>query len=248
MIEQQIKQYRALDAWFLTPLGNSVAIAFAHVLESVMKDLKGERLLQLGHCGNNSWLPAMNFKHKWIEAPASFKNNHHIQSALNQLPFPRNSLDCVLAPLSLEPFGSSLSVLDEIDRILKPMGYVVILSINPWSLWGAATKLRLLNCYEEPKIKLRTSFHLNRTFLQRGYRQYALSHFGYFPPSNACISKFPFFEEVGKMLWPFPSGFYCYIAQKYNYIHPSLAIQPLGQKVADDFKPSLQPAITAHRL
>lgn len=58
-----------------------------------------------------------------------------IECALNQLPLDRNSIDCIIVPLTLETFGSSLSLIDEIDRVLSPMGFVILLGINPWSLW-----------------------------------------------------------------------------------------------------------------
>ena len=197
LIEHHVNQYRTLNEWFQSPLGLSVALEFTNALEPVTNYLKGDILLQLGHCGDNPWLNNMNFSHKWVASPVSVENSHRVESALNQLPFPRNSLDCVLAPLSLEPFGSSLTLLDEIDRVLKPMGHVIILSINPWSLWGVAAKCGLLHCYNVRKIQLRTAFNLNRTFLQRGYTQSALGHFGYFPPSNKKVwrSKFAFFDE-----------------------------------------------------
>lgn len=229
MIEKQIKQYRALDKWFSSPLGLSVANEFSDQLKSVSDYLNGETLLQLGHCGENPWLEVLNFKRKWIVSPFALGNKVHLESAFNHIPLNRNSLDCVLAPLTFEPFGNSFSLIDEIDRVLKPMGFIVLLSINPWSLWGGAMKCGLLSCYSERYVKLRTPFNINRIFLQRGYRQCSLNNFCYIPPVNnkSLIKRLTFFEEVGKMLWPFPSGFYCYIAQKYEHIMPSLITEPV---------------------
>ena len=245
LIEQQIEQYYALDKWFQSPLGLSVAQEFLAELEPVNYYLKGETLLQLGNCGDNIWLDTLNYNHKWIASPSTVEARNQIECSLNQIPLARNSLDCVLAPLSLEPFGIGYSLIDEIDRILKPMGFVVFLSINPWSLWGAALKCGLLHCYHEQKVKMRTAFSLNRSLLQRGYRQCALSNFCYIPPVNnkSVIEKLTFLDEVGKMVWPFPSGFYCYIAQKYLYIHPSLVAMPIEQPNPKDYKSPLQPAL-----
>ncbi len=146
--------------------------------------------------------------------------------------------------MTLEPFGTSNSLIDEIDRILNPMGFIVLLNLNPWSLWGAAMKLGRLHCYENHKVKMRTPFNLNRLFIQRGYRQCSLNNFCYIPPVNnqSLIKKLTFFDEVGKMIWPFPSGFYCYIAQKYEYITPSLIVEPVIEPISKDYKSSLQPA------
>lgn len=244
LIEQQIKQYLALNKWFQSPLGLSIAQEFKEQLEWVNEYLRGDCLLQLGNCGNNPWLDALKFNKKWIASPFISQNKINLECAFNQIPLNRNSLDCIVAPLTMEPFGASYSLIDEIDRVLKPMGYVVILSINPWSLWGGAMKLGLLDCYNQRAVKMRSPFSMNRIFLQRGYRQCSLSNFCYIPPINnqKIIKKMVFIDEVGKMLWPFPSGLYCYIAQKYEPIHPSLiglAVQDTAEK---KYNVPLQPA------
>lgn len=244
LIEQQIKHYQALNEWFLSPLGLSVANQFVAQLEPFKEHLKGDAFLQLGNCGDNPWLDSLDFTHKWIASPSSLASKIQLECSLNQIPLNRNSLDCVLLPLTLEPFGPSLSLIDEVDRILKSMGFVIILSLNPWSLWGGAMKCGLLNCYSDRQVKMRSPFNLNRIFLQRGYRQCSLNNFCYIPPVNSqsLIKKLNFFDEIGKMIWPFPSGFYCYIAQKYECISPSLIPEPVPEAYEKDYKSPLQPA------
>ena len=241
LIEQQVKQLNALNEWFQSALGLSVADEFKKQLHPVLNYLKGDTLLQLGHFTHNSWLGELQFNRKWLASPYYIKDDNLLVCSLNHIPLPRNSLDCVVVPLSLEPFNDSLNVVDEIDRVLKSMGYVVFLSLNPWSLWGGAIKSGLLNCYAEKEIKMQTAFHLNRLFIQRGYRQCSLNNFYYIPPVNSrtLIKKLSFFNEIGKMLWPFPSGFYCYIAQKYEAIGPSLVAEEVLQSIPKDYNASL---------
>ncbi len=64
---------------------------------------------------------------------------------------------------------------------------------------------------------------------QRGFRQCTLSSFFYLPPvkNEYFIKKLEFFNEMGKMIWPFPAGFYCFVAQKYS---SSLLINPCERK------------------
>lgn len=239
LIEQQIKHYRALDTWFQSPLGLTIAQEFTSELEQVNSFIKGDTLLQLGSCGDNPWLKTLDYKHQWIASPFPINNKKHVECSLSQLPLSRSSIDCLIAPLALEPFAQGCSLIDEIDRVLNPMGFVILLSINPWSLWGGAMKCGLLHCYDNKNIKLRTPFHINRIFMQRGYRQCSISNFCYIPPfKNAeLIKKFTFMNEIGKMLWPFPSGVYCYIAQKYQYITPS----PIPVALAEqDYESALQ--------
>ena len=247
LIEQQIKQYRALNKWFQSPLGLFTAHEFLVNLESEQEYASGETLLQLGHCGDNLWLKKFKHTYKWIASPFPISNTIQLECSLNQLPLDRSSVDCVIAPLTLEPFASSFSLIDEIDRVLTPMGFVILLCINPWSLWGGALKSRLLCCYSNSKVTMRTPFTLNRIFIQRGYIQYSLRNFCYIPPvnSSSLIKKLTFLNEIGKMLWPFPSGFYCYIAQKYQIIEPSIKIKSIKEPIKD-YEAPFQPVIISH--
>lgn len=242
LIEQQIKQYRTLNKWFKSPLGLFAAHEFLDNLDSEQEYSYGKTLLQLGNCGDNLWLKKFHYANKWIASPFIVANKVQLECSLNQLPLDRNSVDCVLAPLTLEPFGNTLSLIDEIDRVLSPMGFVIILSINPWSLWGGAMKTKLLHCFKDHKVKMRTPFNLNWIFLQRGYKQHSLSNFCYIPPvtNSSLIKKLIFLNEIGKMLWPFPSGFYCYIAQKYQIIQPSLVTKSI-EKPFNEYPIPLQP-------
>lgn len=246
LIEEQKKQYRALNKWFQSPLGLFAAHEFAVNLESASEFLTGDALLQLGNCGANTWLKKLKYNHQWIVSPFALAHKVQIESELNHLPLNRNSIDCIIAPLTLEPFNNGSSLIDEIDRVLKPMGYVVFLCINPWSLWGGALKCGLLHCYRNRTIKMHTPFHLNRMFIQRGYSQISLSNFCYIPPVHnaSLIKKLTFLDEIGKMLWPFPSGFYCFIAQKHQIIQPTLISRPIAKSISD-YQSPLQPVTLA---
>lgn len=217
MNTQAIK-YRALNTWFTTPQGARVGMAIADELKKLASEINGEKLLQLGHCGENSWLSALHFPHKWIATPYVDLEKVSLVSSLKALPIIRDSLDCVIAPLTLEAFLPGSHPLDEIDRVLKPMGHVFFIGINPLSFWGAALKWGYLSCLGHEQATLTSSFSLKRMMFNRGYIQRANSSFYYIPPFNneKLIKRGEFFNEMGKMLWPFPAGFYCLIMQKYQ--------------------------------
>jgi hypothetical protein len=69
--------------------------------------------------------------------------------------------------------------------------------------------------------------------LYRGSRQCALSSFYYIPPvkNEWMINNLSFFNEMGKMIWPFPAGLYCFIAQKYEATPPSLLLDGVVNKL-----------------
>lgn len=50
-----------------------------------------------------------------------------IITSYTQLPLDRNSIDCVIVPFAMEAFSHQKNPIDEIDRVLKPMGYAIFL-------------------------------------------------------------------------------------------------------------------------
>ena len=223
-LDEQAAKYRALDNWFKSPQGMRVAHAFMSELKAPSELFSGKCLLQLGDCGDNLWLPELRFRNKWVVSPCEGSKNSTLLASLTALPIDRSSVDCVLAPLTMEAFGEDKHPIDEIDRILKPMGYVIFFGINPWSFWGAALRFEGLHCFGDVRGTLTSSLSLKHALISRGYSQCMLRSFHYIPPvaNKTLIRSFEFLNEMGKMIWPFPGGFYCFIAQKYQPATPSL--------------------------
>lgn len=215
-IKQQMHVCQSLNSWFNSPQGQWVLHAFMDILSPFLTMLRGEILLQAGQCGNNSGLNTLQFLHKYVASPCITNQSDHIISALDHLPFSRNAVDGILVPATLEVFKQNDNFLDELDRILKPGGYLIILGINPFSMWGFASKIGFLSNIPPKMLHLHSSFGINHKCLVRGFRQIKLINFGYIPPleSKKCLDNFFFMEEIGKMFWPIPAGFYGYIGQK----------------------------------
>lgn len=240
---QQIAKYRALDKWFKTNQGQLVSDAFVEELQLYKKLLKGHCLLQLGDCSNNRWLNLINTASCWMVSPDKANKGLDLVAETHHIPLERDSIDIVIVPLSMEVYSEKINLIDEIDRVLKPMGYVVVLGINPWGLWGLASKLRLFSCFGESQPFLHSPMRVNRQFNQRGYRQCVMEGFYFLPPlkSKRLTQRMHFLNVLGKMLWPFPSSFYCYIAQKFEEGYPPLPQEePMLEK---NFNPSWEPAI-----
>ncbi|GGI75939.1 methyltransferase domain-containing protein [Legionella impletisoli] len=213
------KQYRSLDDWFETSQGERVAHAFAKELTKHQQYIYGKSLLQLGNCGDNIWLKSLHFYCKWITTPYLNIHRTSLLSSIQSLPFEKNSLDCLIAPFTFEVLTTDKNLIVEIDRILKPSGYVIFFGINPWSFWGASVKWGNIEYLGHAVKHLTSSFTVKRILLNLGYSQYLHHSFYYIPPvsKEKYLHKLEFFNEIGKMLWPFPAGFYCLILQKKEY-------------------------------
>lgn len=239
-MNEQATKYRSLDNWFKTPQGKRVGIAFASEIEAISAQFNGNTLLQLGNCGANSWLSSLQYRHKWVITPYVDIQHSKCTTLLNHLPLDRNSIDCVVCPLSMEAFPLDKNVLHEIDRILKPMGYIVFFGINPFSFWGLSLRLRRLACFGHAPATLMSSLSLKHKLSYLGYQQCFHNSFYYIPPvlKEYWIQKCEFFNLMGKMLWPFPAGFYCIVVQKYQYVQPSRLIY-----TTDDNNILLRPSV-----
>lgn len=214
----------SLDAWFLTPQGRAVAQAWIEHLTTVQSsctDLRGGLLLQIGACGDNLWLTHLPYRRKFIIAtdspPQITAQPTQVSSLVKPLPFAEASADCIVAPMTLETIPWSNHPLDEIDRILKPMGYLLLLSVNVWSLWGLAMRLGGVSCFSALGGRGVSIYRLKRALIHRGYTIHCLEAFHYIPPvmGEKMIERLVIFNEFGKMVTLFPGGFYGVVAQKY---------------------------------
>lgn len=242
-LDEQIIKFRALDEWFLSEQGNAIANAFFDKLALFNEFLHGDSLLQLGRCGDNSFFSSLRFKHKWIVSPYNEEGASFV-SLLNQLPIDRDSVDCVIAPLTLEAFPGEKNPLDEIDRVLKPLGYVVFFGVNPMSIWGWWLRAARNTCYGQEHGRPKSVFSLKRLMLYRGYMQCYLSSFYFIPPvkNKNLIRKLEILNEVGKMISPMPAGFYCFVVQKHqNSLIPLTTLKfntPYRSNMANKLQPT----------
>ncbi|MCH9689434.1 MAG: class I SAM-dependent methyltransferase [Gammaproteobacteria bacterium] len=217
-LDEQRHRYRALDNWFKTPQGRYLGDAMSMQLSQFNKHLAQDVLLQLGVCGDNVWLSQQALKKNWLATPCLDAPNATFIASPQQIPLERSSVDVVIAPMLLEIFGRYKKPLDEIDRVLSPMGHVIFFGINPLSLWGAALACHGLEALGQARMTLHSPLGLKRIFLNRGYKQKWFETFYYVPPfqREQWIKKSLFLNEMGKMMTIFPAGYYCMVLQKYQ--------------------------------
>lgn len=227
LAEEQQKRFEMLDAWFSSDHGLRVGQAMREEIADMRGLLSGQNLIQLGSCGRNLWLSELPYHNKWIIKPHwDTSRISHCNSLLTHLPIDQESVDCVIAPLTIDAFKNKESILDEIDRVLKPMGYLVIIGVNPYSLWGLWLRFSQYSCFGNLHGFPRSMLSLKCMIQHCGYQQCFAKDFYFIPPaqSNTVIRSFSFLNQVGKMVSLLPSAFYCVVFQKHvvNYIQPLL--------------------------
>lgn len=216
VLEAQAIRYRAFNDWIDSSLGTSIATALSDQLAQQACLLTGEVALQLGSFGQNHWLRTVSCKRLYFITPYFQHHFNACIASMHLLPIAPQHVHCVIAPFSMEIFQHKQFILQEIDRVLKPMGFAVFLGINPISLWGMALKWGKLSCLGAIPTKLTSSFSIKRWLLAEGYQCYWQQGFYYVPPiANARMRRyFVFLNEMGKIASPLPANFYCLIMQK----------------------------------
>jgi SAM-dependent methyltransferase len=215
----QAKKYELLNKWFDTNQGARVARAFSEEIGKIAGHISGKYLLQIGVTGSHDLLENMRFRNKIIISPSLNIYKSNTFTKFEYLPFNDNSIDCILAPFSMELFPNNQNIMAEFNRVLKSKGFIIFLGINPCSLWGICAFLQKIKLLTKFPLKLRSVLNLKKNLITLGYTQIYLNSFYYIPPVDnlKLIYNLEFLNEMGKMVWPYPAAFYCFVTQKCEY-------------------------------
>ena len=138
--------WRALAAWFDSPLGQELRETEGKHLDAVLSNLFGYHLLQVGRLGHGDLLGTSRVSHAVVMDPAtgcgaSEDDDYRLLGLPHGLPIASTSLDVVVLPHVLEFSDTPHDVLREAERTLIPEGHIVLSGFNPWSMWFLARLL-----------------------------------------------------------------------------------------------------------
>ena len=149
-----------MGQWLQTPPGRYLLAWEQDRLDHAVADAFGYHALQLG-LPEIDGLRANRMPHRWvaqdsmivpepIELPAPTAEAISTQSPplrvalhceFDALPFPSQSIDLVVLPHTLELAHDPHRTLAEVERVLVPEGRVLIVGLNPASLWGLRQRM-----------------------------------------------------------------------------------------------------------
>lgn len=138
-----------LARWLKTPAGRYLLGWEQRELDQTVADVFGFHALQLGLPELDA-LRANRMPHRWIalDATAAAPGDDAQLSAaallrcdFEALPIDSQSLDLVVMPHTLELAHDAHRALREVERVLRPQGRIVIVGLNPTSLWGLRQRL-----------------------------------------------------------------------------------------------------------
>lgn len=220
--------FKEMDDWFKTLAGNYLQQEIIANLKTIsfQPQISGP-ILQIGSCGSNPWLNQTPFQHAWLLNTFTDKKNDVIAQPY-QLPFVKESLQLVFLPFLFDLIEKELfTIVNEVDRILESMGYIIILGMNPSGLWKISrffTKKNHFNWYQ--KTPGHSYWKIKSQFKSIGYEQIDAQFFYHIPPiqSKMGLTYFQLFNRLSKLIAFYPPAFFLLTMQKKqtSFILPTL--------------------------
>ncbi len=132
--EQSLAALIEIRGFFDSPLGMQVLQTEQEILDQLLNGFFGYHLLQVS-VQQQSLYGASPIQHKFSLGLAPSDNVPVIARA-TELPLQNDSIDVIVLHHLLDFLASPLDTLREIARVSLPMGYLVIVGFNPFSMWG----------------------------------------------------------------------------------------------------------------
>lgn len=128
-----------LRDWYAGPLGSAVLDTVETKLEDILPEIFGYQGLQVGQIspGKNLLASAGLYRRVVVDSESDV-DNVQISGELEHLPISSNCVNLVFYPHSLEFCENPHGALREADRVLTADGHLLILGINPYSMFGIA--------------------------------------------------------------------------------------------------------------
>lgn len=189
-----------LESWLDSPAGR-YALAWEQAqLDAAVADVFGFHALQLG-LPPLQGLRANRMPQRWLvshEAHAAA----HLVADFDALPFEANSLDLLVLPHTLESAPDPHHRLREVHRVLRAEGRLMVLGLNPASLWGLRQRLgaRFL-----PQTGEFLAYRRLRDWLQLLGFEIVQAQCGCWRPpvqQDAWLARWGFMDRLGATWWP----------------------------------------------
>jgi len=212
-----------LAEWFQTPPGQYVLAWERAQFDAAVADVFGYYAWQVGLADLNllgaNRMPFKGYVGTETPAPESLPGwqSRVVVAQPEALPFESQSVDLLILPHTFELTPDPHNVLREVERVLVPEGRVVISGFNPWSMWGARTRMPGM----EPWLPQPPSSQVSLARLKDWFKLLSLevdeSQFGCYAPacrSEKWLERWSFLESAGARWWSLGGAVYMVSAVK----------------------------------
>lgn len=209
---------RVLRAWYAGRLGQWFLETERTELETILPNLFGYHLLQVGCLNDTDMLDSSKILHRVVvDVDAEDTGDvFGLYGRPDALPIESDCVDVVLLQHTLDFELDPHQVLREVDRVLVPEGHVVILGFNPWSIWGLWWTIRLRRGAPPWCGRFRSTLRIKDWFSLLGFDTVLSRSYFFRPPFNhaGIMRRLGFMERMGGRGWSFFGGGYLLVAKK----------------------------------
>ena len=139
-----------LYRWFQTPVGKQMLDQELELIELCRQEYKGDLMIQMSGSSRRLLGRPSRKRQKIVvsvHSPRKFDQDLEgygwIVSELDQIPLEEGAIDFLVLHHVLEFSENPHAVLREATRVLAPQGQLVVISFNPYSLFGMRKNLQL---------------------------------------------------------------------------------------------------------
>ena len=208
---------RALREWFGSEAGtNSLRSAVAAV-ERILPDLFGYHLVMLGDHLERELIATSRISHQVIVGDKQRENSHVSMVASHQaLPLDENSVDVLVLPHTLEFSLDPHQLLREAERVLIGEGHIIIVSFNPWSVYGLWRSMLGWREVVPWRGRFIAQSRIKDWLKLLGFDIKQSMKVGFRPPfKRAGLNRrLEFMEQLGAYCWPFFGNVSILVAKK----------------------------------
>lgn len=181
-------------------------------LHRLLKPVMGDYLVQIG--GLPELVAASPIRFKWFLNTQARSGS--IQVALDELPLASESVDVIVLAHVLEFTPRPRTLLREAFRALAPGGQIIIVCLNPLSLWGLKHALSRDHGESPWNGHFWPGWEVKHWLRELGLRMVMADTFCFRPPLKSVHwwRRLLWLEALGPFCFPALGGFYILAAQK----------------------------------
>lgn len=215
----RLTEREGLHAWLADLPGRWLLDAEIERVNSILPDLFGYHILQVGVLGRVNLLARSRVLHRTVlqvDGKVSEAGYPSIVASPDALPVASDSIDVLVLPHILEYAPRVHDALREAERVLLPEGHLLILGFNPWSLFGL-WRLVLGRRRGAPwKGQFFALSRLRDWLALLGFDVVTTDGYFFRPPfgSESVMRRLAPLEKAGRRLWPYFAGAYLVVAKK----------------------------------
>lgn len=137
-------QLKAMDMWFRTLPGALIVDMELKELDRHLPKIPGQVAVQIGGPSNLRLLQKSRMRYVYYcsDQPAWMGDGTRLQCQFDALPIESNSVNLVVLSHALGFTDDPETLLEEVYRILKPGGQLILFGFNRWSWWSVVRHTR----------------------------------------------------------------------------------------------------------